>query len=276
MKKITFLFLCAAILIASCKKNSTGPTATDVSKYYVSSVRNYAPGYLGIDSFSYNSSNLLTRYVQYENDSTNGTPIVDSVFYIFSYSGSSPVPSSYTYLQPSVGTNEVHQLSYDAQNRVTGDVCATRIGFFVNLSYPAGNDAATVQFSSSVGDNQIDTLTITNGNATKQVVYYPNSAGTADSLEGTLKIGYSANGNPAYHAAISNSLGPLLFILSLDGFSNFVDFNSKDMANSITDIEPGVPNRTINYSFTSDSKGRVSKANYSGYPDTYRLVYSYY
>src|SRR5579884_1944968 len=153
MKKIIFLFLCGAVILSSCKKNSSssggGGTPIDATRYYVSSVRNFIPGYKGIDSFTYNSSNLLTSYKQYSYDSTSGYPEADSLIFQFSYTGGSQVPSSYTFSQPSQGTiGELHNLSYDAQNRVTSDVCPSRSDFITSYSYPNNNPAATLQFSS--------------------------------------------------------------------------------------------------------------------------------
>lgn len=280
MKKIRFLFLCCAVLFFSCKKNGSpgGGATIDATKFYVSTVRSYAPGQQNVDSFTYNSANLLTKYVQYQFDSTGGSPQSDSLIFVFSYSGSSPVPASYSFSQPSFGTiNEVHNLSYDGQNRITSDICPARTGFVTNYTYPQTNLAATLQFSSGSGlDNQIDTLTLSNGNMSSEIVYYPNDAGTADSLEGTLHFAYSSNGNPLYHPQISGTIGHLLFILSFDGFNNFVDFNSKEMTNSITNIQAGQPPVTIKFSLSTDSKGRISQANYSGFPSAYRIVYSYY
>jgi hypothetical protein len=278
MKKFVFLFFGAILFFYSCKKNASPSTPTiDATKYYLSSVRNYTPGAVNIDSFTYNSGNLLTKYVQYAYQTSGGTTLSDSLTFVFSYSGSSPVPSSYTFSQPSQGTiDELHQLSYDGQNRVTKDFCPSRSDFFTNYTYPGSNEAGMLQFSSSGLDNQVDTLFFTNGNMTSQVIYFPNDAGTADSLEGTVKVSYSSYGNPAYHPEIANTIGHLLFILSFDGFQDFVDFNSKNFASSVTDIEPGQPNLTIKYNISTDSKGRISGTGYAGFPSSYSMVYSYY
>jgi hypothetical protein len=279
MKKNLCLILCVSVLAGSCKKNSSGPSSPpiDATQYYVSSVRSYTPGALGLDSFTYNAAHLLTKYVEYGFDSTSGSPQSDSLVFEFAYTGNSPVPASYTFSQPDQGTvDELHNLSYDAQNRVTKDVCPSRSDFFTDYSYPNSNLAATLQFSSAGLDNQIDTMFLTNGNMTKQVVYFPNDAGTADSLNGTIQISYSSFGNPMYHPAISGTIGHLLFVLSFDGFQNFVDFNSKNLDNSITDIEAGSPPVTYKYNIAADSKGRASTMTYASLPNTYRIVYSYY
>lgn len=278
MKKSQFLFLCLPLLIFSCKKNGPSAPAVDATQFYVASVRSYTPSSLGIDSFTYSSSKLLTRYVQYSYDYSTGSTISDSLVFDFVYNGASTVPATYNFSQPSQGTNEVHQLTYDGQNRVTKDLCPARSDFFINYAYPGNNLAAVVQFSASgFLDNQIDTLLFSNGNMSSEQIYFPNAAGTGDSLEGTLHISYSAYGNPIYHPQIGGTIGHLLFILSFDGYQNFVDFNSKKLQNSVTDIEAGLPPSTLNYNITTDSKGRVSELISPSYPaSAYRITYSYY
>ncbi len=124
-------------------------------------------------------------------------------------------------------------------------------GFVVYFSYPNGNIATTVLFDGTPQNNQIDTLFISNGNISAAHIYFPNDAGTADSLEAAVKFGYSSNNNPAYHAAISASIGPLLYILQFDGYGGALDPISQKALNSVSGLGDGLPaNTAITYNQT--------------------------
>lgn len=188
-----------------------------------------------------------------------GSPAAGSEIATFALpAGASAPPSSYTLSYN--GITDPHVLSYDGQGRISKDTSLSGSGFVVYFSYPNGNIATTVLFDGSPLNNQIDTLFMSDGNISAAHIYLPNDAGTADSLEAAVKYGHSSANNPAYHSAISASIGPLLYILEFDGYGGFLDPISQKAFNSVSGIADGLPgNTSITYSQTNDSKGRLSR-----------------
>lgn len=260
-----------------CKK-SNSPGNTPASSYYLSSVTDYSPQSRIIDSFTYDSSHRIARFAQYSYDTTSGSPVFYYWTADFTLPANGSAPSSYTYNYRAAGIiNDVHPLSYDGQGRIIKDSSLSGSGFVTHYSYPNNNIASTVLFDGTPLNNQVDTLFMTNGNIGSERDYFPNNAGTADSLEGNVQVGYASIANPGYHAAIAGSVGPLLFTLQFDGNGNFMDFISKNAFNKVTVIGSGLPSGTsINYNLTTDSKGRLSQltANLGGI--TGRVTFNYY
>lgn len=277
MKKIVCLILSATVLIFSCKKSSSpsGPTI-DATQYYVSAVKTYNPGYLGIDSFTYNSDHLLSRYAQYTFDSTGSQPATDSLIVDFSFSTNSKAPSSYTMTEDGV-TDQGHQLFYDAQDRIVQDSNLNGTMYVTNYGYPGNNLAADVNFYFFSSTDRKDTLLFKSGDMSNENIYYPNAAGTGDSLADMIDFTHSSYGNPVYHPEISGPIGHLLFLLAYDGFQNYSDYNSKHLVNSAKEIQAGAPSVQINYGTSTDSKGRVSQVTVNGVPaSVLRVTFSYY
>lgn len=274
--KNLYLILCAfSIIFAfSCKKS--GSSNNNSSAYYLSSVINYSPHRRIVDSFTYDSSHRVARFAQYAYDSSTGTPAFASLTADFALpaNGSAP-PTSYTYTAN--GNQDMHILSYDGQGRITKDTSLSGKGFVTYYSYPNNNIATTVLFDRTPFNNQIDTLFISNGNIGGYHIYFPNNAGTADSLEGVINFGFSSVTNPAYHAAISKSIGPLLYILQFDGYGGSLDPISPNVFNSLSGVESGLPpNVTIKFNPVTDSKGRLIQLTSSFGGAASLIVYNYY
>jgi hypothetical protein len=251
------LVLCAfcAALAFSCKKSSSSNTNT--STYYLSSITSYSPQAKVVDSFTYDSAHRLARFAQYAYDSTGGTPQYGVATADFALpANSSAPPVSYVYTLN--GHQEMHLLSYDAQGRIIKDTGTSGSGFVTYYSYPNNNIATTVLFDGTPMNNQVDTLFISSGNISAYHIYYPNNAGTADSLEGNIRFSYGSLNNPGYHAAIANSIGPLLQILQLDGYGGGLDPISTKVYSSLNGVGDGLPsNITIQYNAITDGKGRL-------------------
>jgi hypothetical protein len=199
------MFLGLCLLISSCKKDTASSTSqTAGTTSFLSSIRNYSPQTLVIDSLTYDTTHRLAVFSEYEYDTTSGSPEVDSIIVVFSFKPNTTVPNSYTYNDIPEGTiNDIHTLSYDGNNRIIKDTSLSGSGFVTYYSYPNNNIASTLLFDGTVQNNQIDTLYISNGNITMANTYYPNIEGTADSLEGGLQLGYSSYANPTYNSTIT-------------------------------------------------------------------------
>lgn len=274
--KSLYCILCAFFILCSisCKKSSS--SNNNSSAYYLSSVTNYSPQQRIVDSFTYDSSHRLARFAQYAYDSTTGNPRF--AFWTADFAlpaNGSAAPTSYTYTAN--GKQDMHILSYDGQGRITKDTSLSGSGFVTYYSYPNNNIATTVLFDGTPLNNQVDTLFISNGNIGAYHIYFPNNAGTADSLEGALNFGFSSLNNPAYHAAVSKSIGPLLYILQFDGYGGSLDPISTNVFTSISGVENGLPpNVTIKYNPVTDSKGRLIQLATSYGAAAGILLYNYY
>src|SRR5579863_6801217 len=104
---------------------------------------------------------------------------------------------------------------------------------------------ATTLFEGTADDNQIDTLYMRNSNISQEVVYSPDIPGEPDQLQGDVVFTDVSTANPAYHAAISGSIGPLLFNLTLNNGADFVDFISKSAWQQITGTETSSPTNVL-------------------------------
>ena len=276
MKKLP-LYLTALLLlfIYSCKKSNSSSNSSN-SNSWLSSVTNYSAQESIVDSFSYDSSHRLASFMQFGYDTSGGNIQYGNWSAIFSLpAGSSAAPTSYT--NNLTGTTELHQLTYDAQGRIIKDSSTGSSGWVIYFGYPNGNIAINAYYDGTVANSLLDTLFMSNGNIGSFHVYGPNNAGTADSLEGVIKYGFSGIANPAYHSTLTNSIGPLIYILEISGYGGTFDAISQKVLNSMSGQTDGLPaGVTISYSLTTDSKGRLSQQSASYGGGYANIVYRYY
>lgn len=277
MKKWLLILLFPSLLwIASCKKSGSSNNTTNNNNAWLSSVVSLQPQTRVIDSFYYDGSYRITGFAQWQYDSSQGLPTFGEWMVQFAYpAGTSSQPSSYLYVIGS--STDVHALTYDAQGRISSDTSISGSGYGAHYSYPNGNIATTVVFNGIPADNQIDTLFLSSGNVTSLRIYYPNRAGTADSLEGAVNFGFTSLANPGYHASITNSIGPLLYILQLDGYGSSVDPISQHAFNTISGTGSGLPaGVTLKYNQTTDSQGRLTELSSPLGPVAGSISFTYY
>lgn len=272
MKRILLCAPVFVIILASCSKTSrSGNSSTPA--FYLSSATTYTPGTTVIDSFSYDSSNHVSQFSQFEYDTVGGTPSLKSWSANFVLSGTATPPASYTYTSNSI--SQTHSLSYDGQGRIVKDTCTTT-GYVAYYSYPGGNIATTVLFNGSTTNNQIDTIFVSNGNVSAVHSYVSNSAGTADSLVGSLQFGFSSTGNPLYHSALTTAMGPLLYILQVDNFGGSLDPISINAFNSVSGTLDGFSGVTLNFSLIDDAVGRLNVMSASLLGNSEIIYFKYY
>lgn len=264
-----FLVLCVVTAL-SCKKSNSSKNSP--SGYYVSSAVSVTSGSKLVDSFVYDSSRLA-GFFQTKYDSTGGSPLLTSASVIFTLPAGAAPPTGYT---TDINGFTLHTLTYDNQGRIIKDTCTTN-GYVAYFSYPGNNIAVTVLFDGTPMNNQIDTLYMSGGNITKAVTWMPNDAGTADSLQGSLNFSYSSVTNPFYHSAVTGSIGPLLYVLSVDGLGGGIDPVSAKAQSSVSGRIDGLPsNLTLDFNQTLDSKGRLSVLSGSLFGIGEAIYYNYY
>jgi hypothetical protein len=279
MKKTALcLFTLCMFLAFSCKKSNSGGNVSAATNSYLSSVISYSPQQKIIDSFCYDSLHRVDTFMQTIYDTTSGSPQYNTFTAQFLYQGSSPYPSYYNYYDVPLGNyGDYHILSYDPENRIIKDTSLSGSGYVTWYSYPNNNIAATVLFEGTVEDNQIDTLYLTNGNISSATYYTADVPGQPDQQQADVSYSYAPTPNPAYHAAISNSIGPLLSTLDVDGFGGFVDFISKNAYKQVTGVQQTAPlSFSYTYNLTTDNKGRLSTYTGSASGSTATIVFSYY
>ena len=172
----------------------------------------------------------------------------------------------------------IRLLSYDGQGRISKDTSMSGTGFVAYYTYPSNAIATTVYFEFDHSDHQIDTLYLSNGNISKEKIYYPNDARTADSLEGNTQYNYSGLTNPAWHSAVANTIGPLLFILNYDDNGSVMDPISKNAFSKVSITDPGNPiSYGISFNQQTDNKGRLTVLTPIGDPDPAdKAIFNYY
>ncbi len=255
--------LCALLLGAlSCKKSNSGGGQPTSETTYLTSINNYLPGTQIADSISYDSSHRVVNLGYFGYDSTNGiNPAIDSQLYAFTFNANEDIPNGYTFTYFQNGPNyDMHQLTFDGQNRISKDTSLSGTGYVAYYTYPTNEIAITVLYNGSFSNSQTDTLLIENGNITAQHIYAPNTAGNADSLFADLEFTYGTYANPAYDSLLSNTAGPLLFFLTLNAFGGYEDFISKNLATSVSgygSILP--PGGGLTLTPTSISNGKVTR-----------------
>jgi hypothetical protein len=273
MKRI---LLCTPVFViifaTSCSKTSKSGNL-NAPVFYLSSATTYSPGTTVVDSFSYDSSNHVTQFSQFEYDTVGGTPAVKTWSAVFATTGTATPPPSYTYT--SNGSSQTHSLSYDGQSRITKDTC-TSTGYVAYYSYANGNIATTVLVNGSASNNEIDTIFVSNGNASAVHTYMSNSTGTADSLVGALNFGFSTTANPLYHSALTTSMGPLLYILQVENYGGSLDPISVNAFNSVSGTLDGFSGVTLNFSLINDAESRLNVISASLLGDYEIIYFKYY
>jgi hypothetical protein len=277
MKKSPLYLMAAALfLFTACKKSSSSHNNNSNSNAWLSSVTSWSSPTSIVDSFSYDSSHRVATYMQFEYDTSTGTPSAYTWSAVFSLpAGNSAPPASYT--NNLTGTNELHQLYYDGQSRIIKDSSLGSSGWVIYFSYPSNEIAITALYDGTIANSIVDTLFLSGGNIGNVHIYAPNNAGTADSLEGTIKFGFSGISNPAYHSAITSSVGPLLYILAISGFGGNYDAISQNAFNSLSGVGDGLPSGvTFNYTLSTDAQGRLSQQSISVGGSESTISYRYY
>ena len=272
MKHKAFLCVSLLFLVCACTKENSFLTKTGISTGdslvttptsvgLLTSVSQCASGYRVVDSLQYDSLGRLTAFLQYVYDSTKGSPLSSSFNTYFSYTSGSNLPNMYTQLIGGFSWSDQHKLTYDVQGRISEDTSLSGSGFVSRFSYPATGIASSLQFNETPGNNQIDTLFVTGGNVQSEHVYYPNEEGTADSLSASLQFGFTTYSNPGYISTASSAIGPLLYILAIDGYGGYSDFVSKDAVGQISGATDGLPGgSTVHITYTLDAQNRPVKA----------------
>jgi hypothetical protein len=279
MKKYP-LFLCPFIvlLIISCKKSNSGGNSNVAATSYVSSAISTSPQQQIIDSFSYDSSHRLNTFMITVYDTTSGYAQYNSQILKFIYNGSNTYPSYYNEYDTALGNTDgdYHLLSYDAQDRITKDTSLSGSGYVAYYSYPSNNLASTVLWEGTLQDNMVDTLYMANGNMGTEIIYTAEVPGQPDVQQGDINFSYASTANPCYHEATANSIGQVLFIASINGSGDFVDFNSKDAYMGASGTQSSGPIVAFKYTLSNDSKGRLSHVTGTAAGATGTIVYNYY
>jgi len=242
-----------------------------VNDSYLSSVRIITPNSLLIDSFTYNDQNKVARFEQIATDGTDtATVTVD-----FHFSGSNPLPDTYS-ANLNGSSVEPHQLTYDGQGGITKETSTGGSHLVTYYSYSGNYVICKVLFDGTVNNAQFDTLVVTGGNITGEKVWNVDNGSVEK--QGDLILGHATAANPGYKAEVANSVGPLLYVLSIYNFGGYGDYISKGVMNKIGGVAEGLPPGGYSYNVSTDAKGRVSTLTPvgAGVPAGVKTVFNYY
>jgi hypothetical protein len=253
MKKL-LLPACLALLIFSCKdpvpsgpNNNNNPVITS----YLSSIWDYSASDTTIDSFSYSAGHNLATFAQYDYE----PGVRDSAIATFSFNGTDTIPDAYIFNVS--GQSASHQLFYDGQGRIIKDTATDGSDFVVHFVYGTNTITSTVLFDGTTNDDEVVTVTTSNGNMTH--VSATAGGSTIDAL-----YGYSTYANPAYYPAVAKSIAPLLLIQSINTFGTYQDCISQKIAVSLNGTTAHI---------TTDGSGRVISGAVPGTGDVENFYY---
>jgi len=266
--------LIAAFVLSSCSHSGGSGGGNPVNNSYLASVKNIGQGETLTDSFKYDDSKRVATYAQY---ATNGTDSVH-IMYNFHFSSNSTLPDSYTY-NYNDGVDDPHTLSFDGQGRVIKDTSLSDSHFVTYYAYSGNYVICRIFFAGDLNSDAFaDTLVVTDGNMTGQKVWgWDHGVGEWED-QGQVTYGHAAAANPAYKAEIANSVGPLLYVLSVYSLGGWADYISKGIINKVGSRADGLPPGGVTYSVSTDGTGRVSAITPTGVgvPSGVRTEFTYY
>ncbi len=133
-----------------------------------------------------------------------------------------------------------------------------------------------ILFDGTQSGSQIDTLTVMNGDLTAEKIWGEDQGSWTN--QGDLIYGHPTAVNPGYKAQVANTVGPLLYVLTVYNFGGYADFISKTVVNKISGTADGLPTGGLNYTVVVNAKGRViSQAPVGiGIPAGTKTVFTYY
>ena len=258
------LCLFTASLFSSCSnKDKDSGGGNPVNNSYLASVRAIGPDGVIIDSFVYDDKKRVATYGQYV---TQGSAAAH-VTYNFNFPSNSNMPDSYTYSYND-GASDVHTLTFDGQGRITKDTSLSGSNYVSYFVYSGNMVICHIFFGGDLSSDAFsDTLVYTDGNMTNQKVWAWDPGGNGEwEDQANLIYGHSTAANPGYKAEIANTVGPLLYEISIYNFGGWGDFISKGVINKVTGRADGLPPGGVTYTIQADATGRVSETipNFGG------------
>lgn len=264
------IFISAILIFSSCKKDNIN--TNQPIHPYLSSIKYYSNRVLLIDSFLYDSRMRLTNFIQHKYDSSGTSVIQGRLAASFQYNLNENIPQSYVF--DGLPQIETHLLSFDSRNRIIKDTSLNGTHNVVYYSYSDAGFFSTFLFGGDFLYRQLDSISISNENIIEEKVYYSNGSPTAE-FSGSIQSEYASLSNPVYQPAITLTIGPLLHILTYDGFGGLNDFTSKNLFRKIIIRTPANPAIERNYIWNTDSNGNVITGTISGAPQNY-IEFNYY
>ena len=270
--RIMILAICFCMFLFSCKKTNV---ITLSSHSFVSSISQYKSNIRRVDSIMYDTSNNIAQLVHYDYDSSGSSPILDTIYTVFSYLTDSTPPNAYT------SGGIAHQLMYDSLKRVVKDSSKDGSGNTVSFTYSTNTIVYVKELFVPSHSITVDSLFLTNGNISK-VLSYNSSSGGIGTLGETYQYSAYSYSNPLYDSVMTKSIGPLLHFMTYDYYyqSSLADALSQKMATrlhatgSALSIDPADLTSVIK----TDAYGRVTESQpyYYGFAYNGRIVYTYY
>lgn len=251
--------LSVLFIYSSCKKSDFASRPS--SNTYLATIKYSYNRSLVIDSFSYDSQHRITSFVQHKYDSNGVSVIQARLEAAFQYNMNESIPTSYLFRNMSETEN--HSLTYDSQNRIIKDTALNGTMNVIYYSYSDGVISSVFLFGGRFLERQLDSIFLSNNNVFNERFYYSNGNPIAK-FSGSLKTEFSAISNPTYQPAITSTIGPLLHILSYDGYGGFWDFTSKNLYTKITFTDDTNTTTEESCYWNTNANGSVINGTISG------------
>lgn len=258
LRTLTFCS-CMAGVFSSCSKKDAGGGGNPVNSSYLSSIRMAGDDEITVDSFIYDAHHQVALFEQYKVDLQNN--ISDTIWTSFTGTAGH-LPDHYTRIAASSGWPDEHQLTYDGQGRIIKDTSLSGSNFVTHYSYSGNYIVCRILFEGTDYDSHIDTLVMKDGNMTGIKVWGIDQG----VLEKQADVVYehATAANPAYKEEIANSVGPLLYVLTVYNYGGYADYLSKSVVSKISGKAEGLPGYSISFKINVDGSGRVSSLTSPG------------
>jgi hypothetical protein len=286
-------FVLLAIIFSACQKPAVStlppdpppaitpiPTPAQAFKIVTSvTINNLANHLFTIDSFDYDIDKRMAAFHSWNYDSSQTPAFTDSTSIQFYFQTNDSVPYQYTIVTKKPRDNfysaETHQLFYDQQRRIIRDTLLNPVNNISAVNTYSYVDPGFVynifQTGKALGNKmemiETDTTVIYNGNIIKDNAYLLQYNPFVSHAYFYI---YSSSNyeNPFYLESTATTIGPLL-----DNLLS-TDFTSKNLIAMFQQIDP-ITNykNTINYTWATDSSGKVVRGSYGLGNFIYRFHY---
>lgn len=254
------LILGIAVVLWSCKKNDDNSTPKRLKSVSLYEKRGTFYRLRKTDSILYDSRNRMVECRRFSFDTANQNISFHQSNYIFSYSGSDTLPSSYIITYSYSSNTNHHALTYNNFNQPVKDSHFQQM-HSIYFSYAPNVIVTNSTSISGASGTRIDSFILQNGNIVFHYYIFPHD-NTSNSVD---QITYSTFTNPLYNF---KGIGVLLYAM----FQPEFDWISRNLFATITN------NRNLgNMSMTwrADANGNVISGSGGTAGSSLQMTFNY-
>ena len=283
MKNILIYSLMAYTLFSCAKSSNPTPKPLPADDTQVKSYTLYSPQLHSklVEFFSYDQNDKMATISGHTYDTTS-VAWNDSVYLSFNISDANTLPAymdvtNYGQGEPAGGYTDHHLLYYDNNSRLIKDSISESnvLDSAVQKLYYDDLGNYTVEYYEPNANarggpfimTQNDTIIVQSGNLASEINYsYYQGSQTFNYYKKQMS---GAQSNPLYNNKLSTTFGSFFL------FNEVGDFLSKNLPSQTTDQEGGSDQITLNYTWTTNTDGKVVQGIATDNGGTVQKVYTF-